>query len=52
MEWCVPSLWINNHHVKSIRVMNSLNEDIRMAVSERVFKTKLKSKQLSLYEID
>lgn len=32
--------------------MNSLNEDIGMAVSERVFETNLKSKLLSLYEID
>lgn len=52
MEWCLLSLCINNHQVKSIRLMNSLDEDIRIAVSERVFKTKLKSKLLSLYEMD
>jgi len=40
----------NSFHVQSIRLMNSLEDEIKEAVSDRVFKAKLKSKLLNLYQ--
>lgn len=38
-------------HVQSIRLIKFVNEDMRGALSKRVYKTKCKSKLLSSYEI-